>query len=469
MKKLLHLDYQHSWPVLSLLVLFQIFLTYIVLTTSIPVAAIFILGFVIVFPAVIYSPQIIFFSLLFYISLLPNQSWGEQYDLFPIYVNRFFVLALLFLAFAIFVIRNRFENRWKIRITPLDVLVGMFLLYSLVNLLWGLYNNANSYIAYTEFFYIFLYIVYYFVRYLLVEERWIIRFLWVMVIASTLASFEYIVLALTNLDLASFFINRVTTQQPHLAQLTIPILFGGILFIQNKWFKSLMAFLLIPNFLMAIFSQQRGLWGGILGALLFLIFLYYFRDKISFYRAVKFITGSAAFIFLLLLLVFAVEYYLNLSFLLTIYERLDSLANLALDRSLQIRVSEIKQAFSGWEEWIVFGEGLGATYDRIFVFRGSSGLDNTYAFILWKLGMFGLILFIAILGIYIWQSLKLYWMAQSNVQRMIIGALLAGMIGLLAIGMTNMSLIQYRFNIIWASFIALTQNLYIQARSLPND
>lgn len=469
MKKLLRLGYPHSKPLLLLLFLFQAALVWLALTSSQPLIPLVLLLLVFLFPVIIYSPQYIFLVLLVYISILPNMSWGAEYDLFQFYVSRSVVYFLLILSFAIFIIRNGFEKKWTMQLTVLDVFIGVFLVYATVNLLWGLYLNTSQYETLTDYFPISLYVTYFLVRFLFVSEKWIKRFLIVFVFASTFAALEYIVLALTNLDLTSIFINRVTTQQPHLAQISVPLLVGVLLYLDNTRLKIGAILFLGINLLMVIFSQQRGLWVGIVFSLFALLLLYHLKDGFSFGRIARFLFGFLLVITLLVAILILLERYLNLTFILTAYQRVVSMLELAQDRSLQIRMAEIGRVLGEWKEHMLVGEGLGATYERIYVFRGNSGVDNSYIFVLWKLGIIGLLLFMGIYITYIGQNFRLYWKLKTTREQFVLASLGVGMAGMLVIALTNQSIILYRFNLIWAAILGISQNMSQRYLSIPDS
>lgn len=455
-------DKIYSKSPILILVLVQLIITYLLFTTSNPVVITLIIMAGLFVPFIVYNPQYLFLTLLIYISILPSQTWGERYEMFPIFVNKFVIISLLFIVFAVFLFRNGFEKKWSTEFTSLDLLVGLFLCYTFVNMLWGLNNNNNNYHAYIDFYYIFLYVIYFFIRFVFNNKIWINRLLYSIVIASTIAALEYIVLTVTNLDFQSIFITRVTTQQPHLAQIAIPILLGSFLFLKNTWLRIGASIILIPNFLMVLFSQQRGLWVGIIFSLAILLMFYYLRDGISMQRIMKFVGVSMLVLGIIVLVLIFLDRYFHLSVILTVYQRVNSMGNLSADTSLHIRLAEIKQALEQWKLHPFIGEGLGATFERVYIFRGNAGVDNSYAFILWKLGIVGLFLFLAIYLIYISQIILRYWKLKTTWEKFVFASLGAGMLGMLVIALTNQSIIKYRFDLLWATILGITQNMVLR-------
>ena len=152
----------------------------------------------------------------------------------------------------------------------------------------------------------------------------------------------------------------------------------------------------------------------------------------------------------------------NMSFILTIYRRIETLKEFNLDLSFNLRLLEIARGIEQWKNHIFMGSGLGATYERIMGVRVNDGIDNTYIFILWKMGIIGILSFLLIYVIFTWQGLKSYWSINNKSERVYIVGLFCGIIGIMIVALSNMSIIKYRFNIVWAIVIALIHNIYFR-------
>lgn len=415
-------------------------------------------------PFVLTSPSNILFLVILYIVVFPNENWGTRYDDFFItYVNWKLVVMMLIGTAFVLSIRSLFEKRWKFQWSFLDKMMLIFLAYTFVNMFWGIYQNGQVKGAMLEFYHIALYGVYFLARFMMnKDEKWIAKFFIIYILATTIAAIQYVFLAFSYLDISSIFINRVTTQQPHLAQIAIPFLAGTIFFIKEKTYKILSFFLLIPIFLMVIFSQQRALYVAIFLTLLILLFFIYTRNGFKPSKLINFSLG--VFVLLLLLIVFFIlaQKYFDLQFILTVAKRVETLQDVGSDESWRIRFGEVSIALTKWKEHIFFGSGLGSTYPNTFLGRNNTGVDNSYAFVLWKLGIWGFSFFLIIYIVFLIQGIKTFWAATRGFEKLVISSIVAGMSGLMLIAVTNMSIIQYRFNMIWAISIAIIQHYYIR-------
>jgi hypothetical protein len=332
-----------------------------------------------------------------------------------------------------------------------------------VNTFWGIYQHGAVKGSVLEFYHVGLYGVYFLARLMMNnDDKWIAKFFSVFVVATTIAAIQYILLTFSRLDITDIFISRVTTQQPHLAQISIPFLAGAVLFLKKKTHKVLSLLLLIPNLLMVIFSQQRALYVAIVFTLLIVLFFYYTRNG---FKPAKLINYSLSILLLVLfVIVFLVvaQKYLNLQFILTVAERIETMQDVSSDESWRIRFGEVAIALEKWKNHVFLGKGLGSTFPNTFLGRGNKGVDNSYAFVLWKLGIWGLLMFLIIYIIFFIQGIKAFWASTQVFEKLIVSTFLSGMLGMMLVAVTNMSIIQYRFNMIWAIGIAVVHHYYIR-------
>jgi len=416
-----------------------------------------------ILPFVITSPSNILFLALVYIIVFPNENWGTRYDFFITYVNWKLVVMLLIGTGIVLYIRSLFEKRWNFQWAFLDKVMLVFLVYAFVNTFWGIYQNGEAKGAILEFYYIALYGVYFPVRLMMnKDEKWITKFFIVFILATIMAAMQYIFLAFRYLDITSIFINRVTTQQPHLAQIAVPFLTGAIFFIRQKIYKALSLILLIPIFLMIIFSQQRALYVATVLTLLIILFFIYTREGFKLSKLFNFFLGFLLLLLLLIVFLIVAQKYFNLQFILTVAQRVETLQDVGSDESWRIRFGEVSMALKKWENHIFIGTGLGTTYPNTFLGRYNKGVDNSYAFVLWKLGIWGLLFFLTIYVVFFIQGIKIFWAPIREFEKLVISSIVAGMCGMMLIAVTNMSIIQYGFNMVWAIGIAIIQHYYIR-------
>jgi hypothetical protein len=461
--KLLSVDFGQEYRKIALFWgVIQFFLLFLLMHLSNPLWSFIALILIVIIPVAIYSPGNLLIILLLYISIFPNESWGSKHEAFVHYVNWYLVLAMLIGIALVFYIRSLFEQRWRISFHFLDKVIIIFLTYVFLNAAWGFYQNGKLGTVLYEFFFISLYTVYFFARLLFTNKKWIKFFLGVLIVSSTSAAIQLIYMTYAILDVKSILLARVVTQQPHLAQISLPLLFGMILFGEKISHKILGGLVLLPNFLMVVFSQQRALYVGIVFSLVVMVFFYYFRAGFSFPRLLKFFLGAIGVLILILIFLVITQKYFNLNFFLTVADRLATLSDVNVDESWRVRFTEVSLALEKWRNHIFIGSGLGATYPNILSYRGNTGVDNSYAFVLWKLGIWGIIFFVMIYVTFLIQGLKSFWVSKTRFEMTVTAGCLAGISGMMIVAITNSSLILYRFNMWWAILIAVVQYYYLR-------
>ena len=87
-------------------------------------------------------------------------------------------------------------------------------------------------------------------------------------------------------------------------------------------------------------------------------------------------------------------------------------------------------------------------------------VDNSYIVILWKYGIFGLILFIWLYFKYFKQSIYLIKNSSNKYTLLIIIVIFSNFIGQFINGLACVIMTLYHFNFIWGALIAITDILY---------
>ena len=344
-------------------------------------------------PIIVGSPGYSLLLLVFYISVLPSEAWGQRYEFFKFYVHEEVVAIWIVLIIILLFVRHLREHRWRIDWTGLDWLVLAFLVYGFFNAIWGTYHSQN---VFRDLFYISLYCIYFVARFLFNTPAWINRFLVAILITSTVVAIEYILLQLQHLDIRSILISRVFTQQPHIGQVAIALLAATIIFSKRRMLRILALIILIPNFIMVILSQQRGLWLGLFFTLFTLLLLYYFQNGINIVRITKFGLSLILIVAVMAGILIIAEKALNLEFLSTVFLRLSTFEILSIDLSVNLRLIQISRVLAEWKNHLFMGSGLGATFPRFIGARITDGIDNSYFFMLWKMGILGILPFLSI-------------------------------------------------------------------------
>ena len=289
-----------------------------------------------------------------------------------------------------------------------------------------------------------------------------------MALIAVAVSIEFTLLAFSEINPVSILVTRVVTQQPHLAQIGFPILASNILFYTNKWKKLFSVIGLLPVTCMIFFSQQRGLWVGIIFSLIVLGGFKFIKNKITLVQVFKYLMIILLIFASLVVILLLLDRFLFGSVLITVFSRMNTLTALSTDESLNIRLFEIIRALHQWDNNIfniLFGTGLGSHYGAVRIDRlNTVSLDNSFAYILWKMGIIGFILFMFIYIQFFIKGLFIYIHSKVLFHKQLIAAILSAIAGLCVIGLTNACLVRYRFIIFWALLLAIVELLYRQTK-----
>lgn len=421
------------------------------------------------FATALFSIQRTLILLFVYISFLPSYHWGSRYPFFHgIYFSELIACGFL-LVLIIWCLGEEMHGKrnLKISFSSLDATVLAFLILVIIATLKGAFENGNLRIIKSEFFFLLCYGFYF-----LFTTRLSIRqlaTLWkILLLICTGVSIQFIMLTLSEGSLSSIIVNRVVTQQPHLAQLGIPLFASYILF-ENSLYKKIVAtFLMLPIFPMVFLCQQRALWVSIVCTTFALAGFAFFKDSFSLSKLVRFIILVLVLLGLTIGIILVLDKYITGSVILTASSRIQSLAALGLDESTNIRLSEIFRALGKWKSnplTVLFGTGLGDNFESIDLSRTNTvSVDNSFIFILWKIGLFGLTAYLGVCFLFLKRGLYVFINASQEWQKRLAAALISGMSGLALIAFTNACLVNYRFIVFWALAIATIEVLYIGVR-----
>lgn len=454
---------------LSLFVYFLLFLLFLKLENPLLVLALTLT--LVIFLWMIFSVKNTIILMLCYISFLPVYNWGSRYPFFRgLYFNYSFLIGFILLTLAWILCERKFNHarpRWKP--SGSDWMMGLFLVMVVFSMLRGLVEYQESNVILVEATLLMLYVFYFiFTRHFEIDSmQSIVKIVFIICVA---VSIEFILLALSELDSSSILVKRIVTQQPHLAQVGLPMSVGYVLFSDrmHKKLLSILCGLLMAG--MAFFSQQRGLWIGLFFSILLMGGFAFFRDRVTVVKILKYGLIICLGVALLIGSLFILDRLLFGSVLTTVLERFGTLTTLSTDASLKIRFAEITRALSQWDDSVVtvfFGSGMGASYEAIDIERSFSySVDNSYMWIMWKMGIIGLAFFLGIIVNFYYKGIRIFNGTKVMKHRRVAAVLMSGMGGLLLIGMTNACLSNYRFIIIWALMLSAIEMLHRQFRTV---
>lgn len=455
-----------GWVVLSLMIALEVLLLFLAAQFSSSFIALMAVGLLLFAPWLLSSAERTFYALIAYVSLLPSYAAYLRYPYLKYYVNLGLVAGLILYLFLYhFAKRSMQGGGHREEFSVQDRSILFFLAWIFFSVLWGFYNGGSVKYIYTEAYFFSLYLCYFIVIVNFNEEK--VRRMWGLVaLVTVVVSFEYIYIALKEAGLGALLIKRVSTQQPHLAQLAIPYLASFMLFKSSRILKWIAIAAVMPMALMVFFSQQRALWGAIFVSLVVLWGFRSLQQGVNARTLLRFLRYLLFTALLLLIMVWLVDRIIMGSSIFTILFRFATLLDIANDQSLAIRMGEISHAMQQWQHYPMLGTGLGSTISPVtLIHYSNNNVDNSYAVILWKTGIIGLALFISILVLVFKHGLYVFMHTKSIERQRMTAALLSGFTGLLVIALTNACLAFYIYNIIWAACFATIEILYRAERS----
>ena len=408
-------------------------------------------------------------ALFLTVSLLDVYSWASRYKFFRGFYYHEIIVYFFLALIIVWALHGRLTGDFKKpeRWSGLEINLALFLVYVVFTMLRGLVENADPQVIYNETQHLMLY-GFFFIYARLLSDRDMQVVLYAIPVITFIISIEFILLVVSEGGLSSVFVKRIVTQQPHLAQAAIPLLAGTFLLPKKRvriW--ALTAFL--PIAAMVFFCQQRGLWVGIFLATVLVLIFNFLKDRFTVFRFLKVILTLALILALLAAVFLVIDRLVTGSVFFTLFERLFSMTTVGSDASMNIRMSEIRRALDHWDDSIVtilLGTGLGSEYDTVNINRTFGySVDNSFAFLLWKSGLVGLLLFVSV---YVNAIRKGFALLRSDLpaeHRYAVSALTAALLGLCFIAFTNACIVSYRFILIWSFMIYVLHRLHSIHRS----
>jgi hypothetical protein len=408
-----------------------------------------------------FSVKATLFLLSFYIIIFPAYSWGKNYPFFKVYVSYPAVIALVLMAVLFYLAKIALKDETRVNFSTQDVAVLIFILLVVISAFRGFVNGHQSRHILKELFFLSLYGVYFLALRAVVNSNWLRQYWSLLVLATFIVSLQYLFLALSEVGVSEWFITRVTTRQPHLAQLVVPYLMSFFLLPSSFGKKLLAFFALVPILAMVVLCQQRSLWIAIPFSIgLLWIFSVWRRNKISLRILLKTLLIIALFVGIIILTLMLLDKFFEASPVATLAVRFESLTRLAEDESARMRMAEIGRAMEQWKHNIFLGTGLGSTIHRVAVHMTYDIVDNSYIFILWKAGLAGLLSYLTIIAVFFERGIVVFKRAKDLETQRVIASSLSGFAGLMLIALTNSSLMLYRFVLIWAILFGSLEFLY---------
>ncbi len=263
---------------------------------------------------------------------------------------------------------------------------------------------------------------------------------------------------------SSIVLNRIVSQHIHMAQFAVPYIGSVLLYSENMRQKKWCFFILPFVFAGVFISQQRALWFSVFVTVLVFIILGLKKYRVTIKKHIGNVAMAIFGFFLICVLaVVLIRKVSQGNVFFTVLARSSVFLSpkfLMYDESAQIRINELKETLEENKEEILFGKGLGDV--RMTRWRDTYQLtvDNSFIFLLWKMGIIGLFSFMLIYFLLFKRMLRLLKMPLKSNEKIVIMTILWNFVGMLIVAISNASLAHYRFIFVWATMIAIVETVY---------
>ncbi len=394
-----------------------------------------------------------------YIALAPSQTYLDYFPGIPIYYAIRFSLALFILLLLYWAIYLS-QNNETFKLNALDYAIIAYLCICVLSTINGYYHGFSSDYIIGDLLHHLFYVVYFIFRFSPLKKN-ILRTYDIFFVLSILVGIEFLYGFSQTHGL--IFIRRVVSRNIHLMPFAISFICSTFLYGASKK-RTLIFLILLPLTLFSVFiSQQRSLWLTTILTLLFfsIIYLYNKRSTIRIHFKRIAFTG-----FGVLIAVGAILQFLKTPVKLLIGSRLLVFLNpriIGFDISWLTRKSEIALALKDFSHQFLIGAGFGDTIvstSRHFILFSP---DNAYAYLLWKLGLLGLVTFLIIQVLFIKNCFNILRRSSEKNEKVFALTAFINTMNLLIIGFANASVSQYEFLLLWVGVmaaIAITSHKY---------
>ncbi len=378
-------------------------------------------------------------------------SWKNLYALYAI-----------FLVYWIFSIILR---KTKVRIGALGWSIIIYVSIAVLSFTYGLFNGYYSSMVALQRSEIFPQLMYLgFFVFITTKLRQINRkiifdfFLF----ASTFIGLQ-LIYAFSKNSIAAF--TRINTITVQISLLAFPYVLGIFYFTKGIKRKIIFLIALLPISLGVLISLQRSLWLAVIVVFVGSLFIYFYKKGFSFTKIVGLlIAGIIGSLVMLTLAVWGLSRITSGAAVLVLLRRFISLSNiqyLQVDTSGFVRMTEIRQALSKIHgiQWF-FGRGIGDTFYSFLRTKTKTYFDNSYAWVLWKMGIIGLISFLSMFVIFFRRALFVLRKCTDKNDLIHTMTISLNMLGIMICSLGNASLIQFRYIIVWSVSMAMMEIIY---------
>ena len=400
-----------------------------------------------------FSVERSFYLFAAYFLIFPDKFYGVFFPGVP--VNFFWSIGYLrVLVISLYWLIDLLRCRTDYVLKTLDKMRLGFITSGLISALLGLLRGYRFSYFRLEIMPLSLYLGYFIVLRSSLKEN-PRRFYDFVTLCAVLIAFEFIDSLL--IFGGSIFLVRVVSMHIHMALFGISYICISMIYSADRTRKIIMGIALPVILASVVISQQRALWGATLVLLLlvFAIYVYHRRETIVTIGAtVLGIVGVLFVSYAILNQIFRGALYNTIITRGVVLLDIEATLN---DASYMIRSSETVEALRTVKEDFLFGKGIGASVVTRWRLMEHATVDNTYAYVYWKMGILGLIGFFGFYAVFFLRSLGLLRKPITADERIFTISTLLNFIGLFVVALTNVCIVHYRFILIWAASIGFVE------------
>jgi len=418
------------------------------------------LSILLLFPFTFLSIERTFYLLAGYILIFVLKEFLYNYPGLNIYYTQkiaFPIFLLIIFYFILYLLLNPKKLK-EIRFSSFDLAMLFFIGSILISSFIGLLKKHQEEYWRYEFIHFMYYLIYFVFVHSYIKEKSPIKFFDIIVFFICIGSLFDVYSLIARKTFFGFF--RVFTQKVNMTVIALPYILFSYIYPTPLKKRIVMSIGLFFVIISMFSSLQRALWvSGIITLLTWLPFLFYFHKK---YIKIALTIFFSLFIGSLIT-IFIIERLTPGGFIETVLWRMEIIFNPFLifkDKSWIVRWGEIKDTLRPLlYKDLLLGAGVGAITWSKWRFILKDTLDNSFAYLLWKAGIIGLISFLIVIVIFFKRSIELFKVKESEIKIISITAILS-YTGMIIISITNSGLLSYRFNLIWGAMFGIIEILY---------
>jgi hypothetical protein len=414
-------------------------------------------------PLAFFKGKLFFVLFLFVIVIVPAEAY--QRVPIPVGLNNRIMWAGIAVV-VVYWLMSLSLGKVRLLLGDLDMLVLIFVILIAVSAFTGVLSGHKFPFISNELANFFYLGIYFFVRGCLKKKSWLKVFIWLMVSAGAVVSLEYQSILLkggTELGLGL----RVQATQEIIYLIAFALLLSVILLTQSRRIR-LLCLAVVPLVVAgAVISQTRGIWIGFVVILLseFGVSLVVSKDRSKLFQrtlgVLLVIMGTLA-----LGLSVVVKMVGPLVFF-SMVSRFLSIGHAGGTQAVMWRVAMNKAVVDqiALHPFVGGGAGSSVTYSFLGGHFVTNWVDNSYLLLLWKFGIVGLVVYLGIIYLVFKKALVLLRSA-SGIHERVLGLGVIGLYAALVIwAVASAVFLKYRFNLIWATLMALVQTSYESCRT----